>query len=212
MFTKARSFISTVAITAMVLGTTTPLYARDRDNNPPGPRGGPGTNWENPPGHRGGPGASPDRHWYGPVHRGHAYVVPPNRYRVYRNVYVVRPYGHWYYGYGPYHDDSAAYAFLAFTAITMVMLNQLNEQQQRALESAQVRATTAPIGETINWTDGGAKGSVVATREGTSSTGRYCREFQQTVTIGGKSEQAYGTACQQPDGSWEVVSTGDGQE
>lgn len=35
---------------------------RDRDGNPPGPRGGPGTNWENPPGWRGGPGASPDRY------------------------------------------------------------------------------------------------------------------------------------------------------
>lgn len=33
----------------------------DFDRNPPGPRGGPGTNWENPPGWRGGPGASPDR-------------------------------------------------------------------------------------------------------------------------------------------------------
>ena len=33
----------------------------DNDNNPPGPAGGPGTNWENPPGWRGGPGASPDR-------------------------------------------------------------------------------------------------------------------------------------------------------
>jgi hypothetical protein len=36
----------------------------DRDNNPPGPTGGPGTNWENPPGPRGGPGASPDRRDY----------------------------------------------------------------------------------------------------------------------------------------------------
>ncbi|MDB5972644.1 MAG: hypothetical protein JWQ90_5094 [Hydrocarboniphaga sp.] len=35
--------------------------ARDRDDNPPGPAGGPGTNWENPPGEKGGPGASPDR-------------------------------------------------------------------------------------------------------------------------------------------------------
>lgn len=34
---------------------------RDRDNNPPGAAGGPGTNWENPPGPRGGPGTSPDR-------------------------------------------------------------------------------------------------------------------------------------------------------
>lgn len=39
-------------------------YARDRDDNPPGPVGGRGTNWENPPGPVGGPGASPNRrHW-----------------------------------------------------------------------------------------------------------------------------------------------------
>lgn len=43
-----------------------PAFARDRDNNPPGPAGGPGTNWENPPGPRGGPGTSADRpcRWY----------------------------------------------------------------------------------------------------------------------------------------------------
>lgn len=33
----------------------------DKDDNPPGPAGGAGTNWENPPGPAGGPGASPDR-------------------------------------------------------------------------------------------------------------------------------------------------------
>ena len=32
----------------------------DRDNNPPGPKGGEGTNWENPAGPVGGPGASPN--------------------------------------------------------------------------------------------------------------------------------------------------------
>ena len=26
------------------------------------------------------------------------------------------------------------------------------------------------------------------------------------VNIGGKTEQAYGTACRQPDGSWKVVN------
>lgn len=47
--------------TALMLVTCmVALAAGDRDNNPPGPRGGPGTNWENPPGPRGGPGASPD--------------------------------------------------------------------------------------------------------------------------------------------------------
>ena len=34
---------------------------KDLDNNPPGPKGGPGTNWENKPGPQGGPGAGPDR-------------------------------------------------------------------------------------------------------------------------------------------------------
>lgn len=33
----------------------------DNDNNPPGNRGGEGTNWENLPGRKGGPGMSPDR-------------------------------------------------------------------------------------------------------------------------------------------------------
>lgn len=45
----------------LALSFATPVYAIDRDNNPPGPAGGRGTNWENPPGPAGGPGASPDR-------------------------------------------------------------------------------------------------------------------------------------------------------
>src|SRR3546814_3063255 len=55
-------------------------------------------------------------------------------------------------------------------------------------ECAYQRATTAPVGETITWSNPntGNSGSVTPTREGTSSTGAYCREFQQTVTIGGK--------------------------
>ena len=40
-------------------------HHHDRDNNPPGWAGGPGTNWENPPGPLGGPGASPNhRRWW----------------------------------------------------------------------------------------------------------------------------------------------------
>ena len=38
------------------------------------------------------------------------------------------------------------------------------------------------------------------------STTRYCREFQQTITVGGKTERAYGRACRQPDGSWQIVN------
>lgn len=34
----------------------------------------------------------------------------------------------------------------------------------------------------------------------------YCREYTETVTIGNKTQTAYGTACMQPDGSWQKVT------
>jgi hypothetical protein len=34
----------------------------------------------------------------------------------------------------------------------------------------------------------------------------YCREYTTTATIDGKSQQTVGTACQQPDGRWQIVS------
>jgi 17 kDa outer membrane surface antigen len=141
-----------------------------------------------------------DYHWHG---------VPRDRVRRFRNIEIVRPYGHWYSGYGHFYRDDDAYKWLAFTAITLGVLNFMNEAQQREYEAAQVAAVTAPIGERIVWSEGGASGSVIPTREGTSTDGRYCREFQQDVTVGGRVEQAYGTACMNPDGSWEVVSTDD---
>lgn len=142
------------------------------------------------------------------IHRGHGYSIPTYRIRRHRDIVIVRPYGPLYSGYGYFFRDDDAYKWLAFTAIAVKLLDNLNEQQQREHEAAQIRATTAPIGETITWSEGNASGNVTPTREGTSSAGRYCREFQHEVTIGGKREQSYGTACRQSDGSWEVISTG----
>jgi surface antigen len=36
--------------------------------------------------------------------------------------------------------------------------------------------------------------------------GRYCREYTQTITVGGKTQQGHGTACRQEDGSWQIVN------
>ncbi|MGB5261569.1 MAG: hypothetical protein WBO34_13760 [Gammaproteobacteria bacterium] len=140
------------------------------------------------------------------IYHGKPRVVPRDRVRWYRDVVIVRPHGHWYPGYAHHYHDDDAYKWLAFTAITLGVLDFLNESQQREHEAAQIAATTAPLGERIIWREGNASGVVVATREGTSTSGRYCREFQQEVSISGKTEDAYGTACRNPDGSWEVIS------
>ncbi|MDF2094896.1 RT0821/Lpp0805 family surface protein [Aquibaculum arenosum] len=70
------------------------------------------------------------------------------------------------------------------------------------------RAHTAPLGEEITWNnpDSGNYGTVVPTRDGTNQSGQYCREYRTTVNVGGDVEEAYGTACQQSDGSWKIVS------
>jgi surface antigen len=36
--------------------------------------------------------------------------------------------------------------------------------------------------------------------------GRECRQFRMLADIDGQPESVYGTACRQPDGSWEVLS------
>jgi surface antigen len=107
---------------------------------------------------------------------------------------------------------------LAFTAAGVflggLLGNQVGKSLDRAdkLEAQQAmgRAQAAPIGETIAWKNpkSGNTGTYTPVREGTSSSGQYCREFQQTITVGGKTEQGYGTACRQPDGSWKIVKEG----
>jgi len=64
-----------------------------------------------------------------------------------------------------------------------------------------------PSGTSTSWhnPDSGNSGTVTPTRTYQAQSGNYCREYEQTVTIGGKTQTAYGTACRQPDGNWQVV-------
>lgn len=133
-------------------------------------------------------------------------VVSVPRTRVYSGVRVVRPYGHSYLGFGLHTNDADAFAFLGLTALTLAILDEASESQQRAHEQAFIRATTVPAGEIITWNDSTASGSVTVVRTGTRPNGQPCREFQQTVTIGGQEQRAYGIACRQRDGAWRIVN------
>lgn len=39
----------------------------------------------------------------------------------------------------------------------------------------------------------------------TGPEGRYCREYTHTVVVGGVRQSAYGHACREPDGSWQII-------
>src|SRR5262249_29658898 len=54
--------------------------------------------------------------------------------------------------------------------------------------------------------DNQTEGSVSPVRTDRTPAGDYCREFEQTVTIGGQPQRSSGTACRQPDGTWRMVN------
>ena len=87
---------------------------------------------------------------------------------------------------------------------------QLDEEDRQRMRTAQQRAYVAPLNEPIVWNNpsNGNSGSVTPIRDGRSTAGAYCREFQSEVTVGGQKEKAHGTACREPDGSWRIVSGG----
>src|SRR5512132_976912 len=85
----------------------------------------------------------------------------------------------------------------------------LDDQDRRtAANTTQQALESKPSGTTSTWTnpDSGHSGSVTPIRTYQASNGQYCREYEQSVTIGGKPQKSYGTACRQPDGSWQIVS------
>jgi surface antigen len=79
-------------------------------------------------------------------------------------------------------------------------MNYYSNASQGALENAR-------SGQTIPWRnpDSGNSGTITPSNVYTSSDGQYCREYQQTITVGGQTKRGYGTACRQRDGSWKIV-------
>lgn len=86
--------------------------------------------------------------------------------------------------------------------------SSLDNADRAAAFNAQQSAYTAPVGQTIRWNnpESGNYGTITPTRTGTDTGGRVCREYSQTIYVGGKQQSGYGTACQQSDGSWKVVN------
>ena len=84
-------------------------------------------------------------------------------------------------------------------------LDRADELSMR--QTTQSTLETGRSGQTTRWAnpDSGNSGTITPTRTFQTAAAQPCREFQQTVTIGGRTEQAYGTACRQLDGSWQLA-------
>ena len=73
--------------------------------------------------------------------------------------------------------------------------------------AAQVQALeSGPSGAPVAWRnpDSGRYGSIVP-GPAYASNGMNCRQFTHTIYIDGKPQTARGTACRNPDGTWQPV-------
>ena len=86
----------------------------------------------------------------------------------------------------------------------------LDEQSRAMANQATLQAVTSGSSDTYYWDNpanagGPAAGQVNVTRTGSNAAGQPCREYISTVRIAGESQEAFGIACREADGSWRIV-------
>jgi surface antigen len=115
------------------------------------------------------------------------------------------------FGHGPGQLAATAAGTLAGALVGGALGRSLDQTDQLYASRAEYHALEyAPSGTATSWDnpDSGHSGSVVPTRTYETTSGEYCREFQQQAAIGGQVQEVYGTACRQPDGQWRLVNGG----
>lgn len=84
----------------------------------------------------------------------------------------------------------------------------MDDEDKKLAYSAQMRALeTGPSGAPVAWRnpDSGRYGSIVP-GPAYQQQGMQCRQYTHTIYIDGKPQTARGSACRNPDGTWNPVS------
>lgn len=79
--------------------------------------------------------------------------------------------------------------------------------RQLAEKSSRQALEFSPSGSSVEWRnpDSGNHGLITPTKTFKAESGRYCREYTQEVVVGGEKQKAYGKACRQADGNWQII-------
>jgi surface antigen len=81
---------------------------------------------------------------------------------------------------------------------------QLDEADRQAAYEAQVAALEA--GQRRTWRGAHGAYGYVEPSPGPDNAQVYCRNYAQTIYIGGRPQRGHGEGCRQPDGSWRMAS------
>lgn len=111
-------------------------------------------------------------------------------------------------GHGHGRLVAVAVGTLAGALIGQSIGQSLDQADRLAMQqNAQYALENTRTDQPTTWQnpDTGHSGTFIPTRTYQTAEGQYCREYTQTVRIAGEEQQAYGTACRQPDGTWKII-------
>lgn len=109
------------------------------------------------------------------------------------------------FGKGKGKMAAIAVGTLAGSMVGSELGRSLDEQDRQLSRGATQQALES--GQSTNWNNNnsGHSGTITPTRTYTADN-TQCREYQHRVKINGRYQDAYGTACRQPDGTWRLVN------
>jgi surface antigen len=100
---------------------------------------------------------------------------------------------------------------LAATAAGVLLGGMLGGSVGRSMDQTdRMRAAqaleTTPTNQPYGWRnpDTGSNYDVVPTRTYSGNSGQPCRDFTTQAVIDGRRQSIYGSACRQPDGTWQT--------
>lgn len=110
-------------------------------------------------------------------------------------------------GAAAFHGQNAWLGVLGGAIAGGIIGNQIGQYMDRQdLANMNSALSRTPVGDQASWTNPRSKVTYTVTPVKTyHQRGRYCREYQTTINVGGKNQQAYGRACRMPDGQWRIV-------
>lgn len=100
--------------------------------------------------------------------------------------------------------DGRTAATIGGVLIGSIYGNSLSSYDQRCANQA---FEYARPGTQVGWKnpDADSAYTILPTRD-FQKEGMYCREYQSKVNVGGSTQESFGTACRQPDGSWKIMN------
>ncbi|MDD9797783.1 MAG: RT0821/Lpp0805 family surface protein, partial [Alphaproteobacteria bacterium] len=88
---------------------------------------------------------------------------------------------------------------------------QLDEADlQKMAQTTRTSIRQDPVGTSRSWQSSqndNISGTVTPIRDYKNTDGTVCRDYRQTVTMDGQTQEQTGTACRQTDGSWALTSS-----